>query len=130
MTPDDLGMAWIVGKTRSRTSSASARCARRLVREDRKQLVGLLTGDPEGVLEEGAQIVADPNRPIPMPMLGHVTSGYFSPNLGRSIAMGLIRNGHQRMGETVHYPLPDGSVIEAEICSTVFFDPKGDRQNV
>jgi len=30
----------------------------------------------------------------------------------------------------VFAPLADGSVIEAEIVSPVFYDPKGDRQNV
>ena len=32
--------------------------------------------------------------------------------------------------EAVFAPLVDGSVIEAEIVSPVFYDPKGDRQNV
>jgi sarcosine oxidase subunit alpha len=34
------------------------------------------------------------------------------------------------MGETVFYPMPDGSAIEAQICSPIFLDPKGERQNV
>jgi sarcosine oxidase subunit alpha len=34
------------------------------------------------------------------------------------------------MGEKVYYPLADGRVIEAEICSPVFLDPAGERQNV
>ena len=34
------------------------------------------------------------------------------------------------MGETVFMPQVDGTNIEAEICSPVFYDPKGDRQNV
>lgn len=34
------------------------------------------------------------------------------------------------MGERVFSPQADGSVIEAEICSAVFFDPQGERQNV
>jgi sarcosine oxidase subunit alpha len=65
-----------------------------------------------------------------MTMLGHVTSSYYSANLGHSVAMGFVRNGHNRMGETVYYPLADGRVIEAEICNPVFLDPKGERQNV
>jgi len=36
----------------------------------------------------------------------------------------------KRLGERVFAPLADGSVIEAEIVSSVFFDPKGDRQNI
>ncbi len=43
-------------------------------------MVGLLTADPNEVLEEGAQIVAEVKKKPPMDMLGHVTSSYYSPN--------------------------------------------------
>ena len=65
-----------------------------------------------------------------MTMIGHVTSSYYSACLKHSIAMAYIRNGHERMGETVYYPLANGNVIEATICSPIFFDPKGEQQNV
>ncbi len=129
--PYDLGMAWCVGNNKpfsfiGKRGMALEDCAR----EGRKQLVGLKTVDPSVVLPEGAQGVIDPNAPIPVPMVGHVTSSYWSANLGRSIAMGFIKGGHQRMGEKIFYPQVDGTVIEAEICSPVFFDPQGERQNV
>ena len=54
------------------------------IREDRKQLVGLITENPKEVLEEGAQIVSDLTKK-PIEMLGHVTSSYYSPNLKKSI---------------------------------------------
>ena len=38
------------------------------------------------------------------------------------------RNNFQNL--SVKAALADGSLIEAEICSSVFYDPKGDRQNV
>ncbi len=60
------------------------------IREDRKQLVGLLTDDPKEVLEEGAQIVSETNKK-PIEMLGHVTSSYFSPNLNKSIALAVVK---------------------------------------
>ena len=82
------------------------------------------------VIPEGSQGVFDKNAPIPMPMVGHVTSSYYSAVLGHSIAMGFVKGGLNRMGETVYYPQADGSVIEAEICSPIFLDPKGERQNV
>ncbi|MBB3062007.1 sarcosine oxidase subunit alpha [Microbulbifer rhizosphaerae] len=129
--PYDLGMSWAVKEDKpfsfiGKRGMKRADC----VREDRKQLVGLKTRNPKVVLPEGAQAVNDPNQPKPMTMLGHVTSSYYSANLGRSIAMGLIRDGFNRMGDTVYYPQTDGSVIEAEICSPIFLDPKGERQNV
>ena len=98
-------------------------------RTDRKHLVGLKPTDPTVVIPEGAQIVADPNQPIPMDMLGHVTSSYWSACLGHGIAMGTVKNGHNMMGETVYFPLADGRVLSAEICSPVFYDAKGERHN-
>ena len=130
VTPMDLGLGWCVNN-RKPFSFIGKRGMNRedCLRPNRKQLVGLKTKDPKIVLPEGAQAVADPNEPIPMTMLGHVTSSYYSAVLGRSIALGMVRGGLGRMGETVHYPLADGSVVAAEICSPVFYDPQGERQN-
>ncbi len=129
--PYDLGMGWAVS-TKKAFSFIGKRGMQRAdcVKEDRKQMVGLKTKDPLQVIPEGSQAVNDPNQPIPMTMLGHVTSSYYSACLGHSIAMAFIRNGHNRMGETVFYPQPDGTAIEAIICSPIFLDPKGERQNV
>jgi len=130
-TPDDLNMGWCVGRTKpfswiGKRGMNRADC----LREDRKQLVGLKPIDPNQVLPEGAQLVFDPKQSIPMQMVGHVTSSYMSAAMGYSFAMAVVKGGLKRMGERVFAPLADGSVIEAEICSSVFYDPKGDRQNV
>jgi len=124
-------MSWCVSNAKpfsyiGKRGMARADC----IRTDRKHLVGLKTRDPKVVIPEGAQAVDNPKQPVPMTLLGHVTSSYYSANLGHSVALGMIRNGHNRMGETVYYPQADGSVIEAEICNPVFLDPKGERQNV
>ncbi len=128
--PLDLGMGWAVGMKKPFSFIGKRGMQREdCVRENRKQLVGLKTLDPNIVLEEGAQAVFDPKASIPMPMVGHVTSSYWSPNCQRSIAMGLIKGGLTRMGEKVFFPQVDGTIVEAEICSPVFFDPEGVRQN-
>ena len=131
VTPDDLNMGWCVGRTKA-FSWIGKRGMNRddCLREDRKQLVGLKPVDPNQVLPEGAQLVFDPKQSIPMQMVGHVTSSYMSAAMGYSFAMAVVKGGLKRMGERVFAPLADGSVIEAEICSSVFYDPKGDRQNV
>lgn len=131
MTPIDLGMSWCVSNNKPFSYIGKRGMAREdCVRDHRKQMVGLKTKDPKVVLPEGAQAVADTKQPIPMDLLGHVSSSYWSATLNRSIALGFIKGGHDRMGETVYYPLADGRVIEAEICSPIFLDPKGERQNV
>lgn len=131
VTPDDLGMGWCVGRNKPFSWIGWRGMNREdCLREDRKQLVGLKPLDPNKVLPEGAQLVFDPKQSIPMKMVGHVTSSYMSASLGHSFALAVVKGGLKRMGERVFAPLADGSVIEAEICSSVFYDPKGDRQNV
>lgn len=128
VTPDDAGLNWAIGKKKSDFVGMRGLMRPDLMAEGRHQLVGLKTRDSKIVLEEGAQIVEDPNQPIPMKMLGFVTSSYWSPNCGRSIALALVRNGRQRMGNTLHVPMPDGS-IAVEVTGTVFFDEEGERIN-
>ena len=98
---------------------------------NRKELVGLLTDDPATVLPEGAQITeVGASAVTPVPMLGHVTSSYYSPTLKRSIAMALVRSGQQRSGQQVQIPLADGRTVRATVGTTVFYDPEGKRHHV
>jgi sarcosine oxidase, subunit alpha len=129
MTPLDLDMDWIVSKKKPDFIGKRSLSRPDFLRHDRKQLVGLITEDPQDVLPEGAQIVDDPNASIPMPMIGHVTSSYMSVNLGRSIALAVVKGGIARKGETVHLPLEGGRTVRAEITGTVFYDPEGARLN-
>ena len=78
---------------------------------------------------EGAQIVFDPNQPLPMTMVGHVTSSYRSDAVGRPIALALVEGGQDRMGEVVHIPMEDGA-IAATITGCVFFDPDNSRLKI
>src|SRR5690606_14929396 len=89
-TPDDVGLAWAIGKAKKDFVGIRGLQRQDLVAPGRKQLVGLRTKNSTTVLEEGAQLVADPNQPIPMKMLGHVTSSYWSENCGRSIALAMV----------------------------------------
>jgi sarcosine oxidase subunit alpha len=127
VSPHDLGMGWIVGKSKPDFIGKRALARDGLRAADRKQLVGLLTADPGLVLEEGAQITASADVPRPpVPMIGHVTSSYRSPILGRSIALALVRGGHDLEGRTVHLPMAD-RVIAAKVTKPIFFDPEGTR---
>jgi sarcosine oxidase, subunit alpha len=125
VTPDDLGMGWIVRKDDS--DFIGRRSFRRsdTARPGRKQLVGLLSGE---LLPEGAQLVEEDTGRIPMPMIGHVTSSYRSPTLDRPIALAMVARGRERTGQTVFAPLP-GHTIAAEIASPVFVDPEGARRD-
>ena len=97
------------------------------IKDDRKQLVGLLTENPDEVLEEGAQIVADIKK-SPVEMLGHVTSSYYSPNLKKSIALGVVRGGKNMMGQKLIIPM-ENKQINVTVADPVFFDKENKRLN-
>ncbi|MEL7229727.1 MAG: sarcosine oxidase subunit alpha [Pseudomonadota bacterium] len=127
VTPQDAGLGWAIAK--SKPDFVGRRGLKRpdlATQKGRRHLVGLKTKNPKTVLEEGAQIVADPEQSVPMTMIGHVTSSYWSGTLGHSIAMALVEDGHDRMGETLHIPMPH-ETIEVEVTGTVFYDPKGEK---
>ena len=128
VTPGDLGMDWIVSKQKPDFLGRRSLARADTRRSDRKHLVGLLTENPNEVLPEGAQIVAELRAKPPMLMIGHVTSSYWSPNCGRSIAMAMVRNGRNRMGETVYLPY-EGKIVRATVTEPKFFDLEGARIN-
>ena len=63
---------------------------------NRFQLVALSPLDHRTLLPVGAQIAA--GAP-PTQSEGHVTSSYWSPELGRPVALGLLARGTQRLGD-------------------------------
>ena len=129
VTPIDAGMSGLVNKRKDFLGRRSL-FRSDMLREDRKQLVGLLTDSPTEVLPDGGPVVDDPAGRIPTPILGHVTSSYYSAVLGRSIAMAMVNGGRSRMGDRVYVSDADGHGIGAVITSPVFYDPEGERQNV
>ena len=128
VTPIDLGMDWIVSKTKPDFIGKRSLARSAMAQEGRRQLVGLITEDPSEVLVEGVQIVEHVRPAPPMEMVGHVTSSYFSPNVGRSIALGMVRDGRSCMGERLFVPRDSGT-IPVTVTGPVFFDPDGERRD-
>jgi len=125
-TPDDVGLSGMIAKAKPDFVGKRSLARPDLVAGGRKQLVGLMTDDPSLVLDEGAQIVADPSAAIPMRMLGHVTSSYWSANCGRSIALALVADGRNLIGRTLHATTSKG-FAGVEVSAPVFLDAKGER---
>ena len=123
VTPNDLGMEWIVSKKKEDFIGKKALSLPYLNFETRKQLVGILTLDTNKVLPDGCHAVEDGNA------IGHVTSTYFSPTLKRSIALGLIENGRSRKGSTLEFESSSTESIFAKIVDPNFYDPEGSKQN-
>ena len=127
MTPIDLQMDWIVSKKKYDFIGKRSLYRSDTIREDRKQLVGLLTENPNEVLEEGAQIIAETNKK-PVEMLGHVTSSYYSPNLNKSIALGVVRGGKNMLGQKLFVPM-ENKIINVIVADPVFLDKENKRLN-
>ena len=127
MTPIDLQMDWIVSKKKYDFIGKRSLYRSDTIKDDRKQLVGLLTDNPNEILEEGAQIVADINK-SPIEMLGHVTSSYYSPNLKKSIALGVVRGGKNMMGKKLIIPM-ENKTINVTVADPVFLDKENKRLN-
>jgi sarcosine oxidase subunit alpha len=121
VTPHDLGMDWIVSKTKAEFLGKRSFARADTSRADRKQLVGLLPLDRDALPAEGAQLVAAPDS---REMQGHVTSSYRSAALGRTFALALLRSGRQRHGERVW---ANGN--ECEVTDSVLYDREGTRRD-
>lgn len=145
--PQDLGLHWAISKKKDDYLGKRAQEREHMTDPNRWRLVGLETLDGS-VLPDGAYAVdtdlgayeavteyargrkCGANENGQAAMIGRVTSTYHSPTLGRGIAMGLVENGPERMGEVLTFPGTDGTVYEAKIVSPVFYDPEGEKQNV
>ncbi len=127
MTPIDLQMDWIVSKKKYDFIGKRSLYRSDTIREDRKQLIGLVTENPKEVLEEGAQIVLDASK-SPVEMLGHVTSSYYSPNLEKSIALGVVKGGKNMIGQKLIIPM-ENKQINVTITDPVFLDKENKRLN-
>ncbi|WP_455836308.1 2Fe-2S iron-sulfur cluster-binding protein [Pseudarthrobacter siccitolerans] len=131
VTPQDAGMEWIVSKAKDFIGKRSyARVDGQ--REDRKHLVSVLPVDGGFRLPEGTQLVEKgrSTNPAygPVPMEGFVTSSYHSAALGRSFGLALIKNGRNRIGETLVAAAGD-QLVDVVVAETVLFDPEGARKD-
>jgi sarcosine oxidase subunit alpha len=131
VTPQDAGMEWIVSKAKDFIGKRSYNRADGQ-REDRKHLVSVLPVDKGFKLPEGSQLVekgrsTDPASG-PVPMEGFVTSSYHSAALGRTFALALIKNGRNRIGETLVAAAGD-QLVDVVVAETVLFDSEGTRKD-
>ena len=130
VTPIDLNLGWAVSKKKADFLGKRGMERSHLADPTRWKLVGLETLD-KSVIPDGAYIVAPGiNANGQRNTQGRVTSTYYSPSLDRGIAMALVLNGPERMGEIVTIPKLDGTQVQARICDAVFYDKEGAKQNV
>ena len=130
VTPQDLCLNWAISKKKQDFIGKRGQMRSHLSDPKRWRLVGLQTLDGS-VLPDGAYAATQGrNANGQRTTIGRVTSSYYSPTLKRGIAMGLVENGPERMGDVIGFPMLDGTVQQVRIVDPVQYDPAGEKQNV
>lgn len=122
--PADIGMGGVLAKKTEDFVGRRSLERSDAKRSDRLQFVGIAAEDPNLVLPIGAHVITDPRTCSGSD--GYVTSSCASEVLGRSVALGLVRAGLARLGESIHVYSCD-HVWPARVVSPNWYDPKGDR---
>jgi len=128
-TPLDIGWAGPIAKKKADFIGRRSLQLANNRREDRLQFVGLLPVNEQQAVCVGAHVLNSTDTSAPAPSMGYVTSACYSPELGRWIALALVKRGSERMGETVNLFHQD-KVHAATIVEPTFFDPQGERLHV
>ncbi|MCC5954481.1 MAG: sarcosine oxidase subunit alpha family protein [Natronohydrobacter sp.] len=123
----NLGMGRMVS---DKKDSIGAVLSRRegLTMPDALRLVGFRPKNPQTRIPAGAHLLEKGAAMVVANDLGYVTSACYSPTLESYIAIGFLKNGQARMGETLRAASPlTGEDVEIEIVSAHFVDPEGER---
>jgi len=108
VSPLDAGLAWTVDLSGDRDFVGKAAL---LAHAPRHEFLGLVLLEPGGVLRAHQKVAAGGGE-------GEVTSGTFSPTLGKSIALARLPRG-TRPGETVEVLVRDKR-LAARVVKPVF----------
>lgn len=126
ITADDAGLSGLCSDKKFYVGKALM-SREDLVRGGRLQVVGLIA-DGDFALSGGAHLVSNDTLSEPAESEGHVSSATYSPALEKYIALGLLGNGRQRIGEAIYVSDPlSGSHRKARVVDKVFYDSGGEK---
>lgn len=127
VTAFDIGMQGMISPAKDCIGKVMA-ARPGLLGEGREQLVGLRPTGAVKQLTAGAHIFEPEAEAIRANGQGYTTSVGFSPTFQSFLALGFLRNGRARHGQTVRI-VDHLRQVEtlAEVCDPVFLDPKGER---
>ena len=121
--PFDLGMGWIMSRTKAHTIGRRSIDIRRSSGKPRRELVGLIPESGGELVPEGAPITPNGDR---VASEGFVSACVWSVVNKQIVALGLLTNGRARIGETIIIRDRE-RIIEAVVTKPCFYDPKGER---
>ncbi|MBD8877177.1 sarcosine oxidase subunit alpha family protein [Roseibium polysiphoniae] len=128
VTPGDLGFGRMVSAKKPDFIGRVMLQREGLQATDRLRLVGIRPLDPAESFVSGSHILDVDAAPTGANDLGHVTSSCFSPHLGHTIGLAMVKHGPELIGEeiVIWNGLKQQS-IRGVLCEPVFVDPKGEK---
>ncbi|NNJ66130.1 MAG: sarcosine oxidase subunit alpha, partial [Xanthomonadales bacterium] len=125
-TPDDVG--WGRVARRKQSDFIGRRSLDRVANRagGRNQLVGLQALDAAQPLRAGGHLLVGENRQPPALTDGWITSAAFSPTLGRHIALGMLKDGRERLGSVLTVCDEDDR-YRVKVVPSAFHDPENQK---
>ena len=122
--PQDLG--WAGAAAKKPADFIGRRTLSQEVGSDveRFQFTGIELLDPQARIESGAHVLTRDGDST----AGYVTSAFYSPNLGRTVALGIVAGAHEREGEQVTL-FHNGSKLAARLVKPCAYDAQGEALN-
>ncbi len=128
VTPGDLGLGRMVSATKPDFIGRAMLAREGLQDPERPRLVGVRPIDPADSFGTGAHILVPGDPPSLANDQSYVTSSCFSPHLGHSIGLALVKRGPERLGqEVIVWNGLKGQTTRAVLCDPVFIDPQGEK---
>ncbi|MBB4008786.1 sarcosine oxidase subunit alpha [Allorhizobium taibaishanense] len=131
VVPADLGFGKMVSSIKPDFIGKHMLDREGLAAADRPQLVGVLPLDPQTSFRSGSHILKKDDAPTLENDHGYVTSSCFSPHIGSTIGLALVKAGASRHGEEVQvWNGLRNEFTTARLVSPAFVDPQNEKLHV
>lgn len=128
VVPADLGFGKMVSSTKADFIGKHMLDREGLVAPDRPQLVGVMPLDAATSFKTGAHILSKNAEPTLENDQGYITSSCFSPHIGSTIGLALVKGGAARHGEEVlAWNGLRNEFTPARLVHPVFVDPNNEK---
>ena len=129
-TANSLGLGGFVSKKKDCVGKVLSQ-REGLVGENTLNMVGFLPVNPKDRLTNGAHFIPTGETASPESDHGYMSSVAWSPMLGTYIGLGFLKDGKNRMGETIQAKdFMRNNHVVVKVVSPHFFDPDGERLRV
>ena len=123
----NLGMGAMVSKKKDSIGSTLSE-REGMNHKDALVLMGFRPVDPSQSFAAGSHFINKDATANAQNDQGYMTSVAYSPNLGHTIGLGLLKNGGARKGDIIRAVNPLKNIeIDVEVVSAHFVDPEGER---